>query len=413
MRDEVGDSPTDDQLLDALTTTTVALCAGADVLALPQAQTAFVTIVMLAARSGHRIHLMAPNARLASAQPPFRGSHLISALMEADGDLLPLRQFTTDAPVKPVDICITFDGAKYFDARHTLDMSASAWATRLTARQHPPLWSQSNNWPLGALAGSTIVAGEIFKASMHKLRNLANNPTLFDPLFEPVDDLNFALAPDASPTPSALGTFECISGGAISNAALYVLSRISGAEGLARVIEPELADHSNLNRYAFLRLSDIPASKAPLLAAQDLGLLKIDPIEDRFDESFSGRFGPIAARILVGVDHIPSRWAAQKADPAWLGIGATTHWDAMVSFHVPGLPCAGCLHPIDDNDQRNIPTVAFVSFAAGLMLASYFLRAAGGERISPGEQQSYLTAFRPDSLWRSAAARDGRCPLRH
>jgi hypothetical protein len=36
--------------------------------------------------------------------------------------------------------------------------------------------------------------------------------------------------------------------------------------------------------------------------------------------------GNLAQLGLVGVDHIRTRWLAQRTRPRWLGVGATTHW---------------------------------------------------------------------------------------
>lgn len=109
------------------------------------------------------------------------------------------------------------------------------------------------------------------------------------------------------------------------------------------------------------------------LADFDLGGIRLDPIAARF-HSKAHHVHPLASRVLVGADHIPTHWEAQMLSPHWLGIGATTHWSAMASFHDPRSACAGCLHPYDDPDDRSIPTVAFVSFWAGLLLAVYFVR---------------------------------------
>ena len=128
----------------------------------------------------------------------------------------------------------------------------------------------------------------------------------------------------------------------------------------------------------------------------------------------SEEFDAIALReiALVGVDDIPSRWSVQRAKPKWLGIGATTHWSAMASFHVPDLGgCAQCLHPLDDPRDEPIATVAFVSFWTGLLTAAYFLRhrsAKLGE--APLDQQVYFTPLRPENPVWALVPRRVNCP---
>jgi hypothetical protein len=220
--------------------------------------------------------------------------------------------------------------------------------------------------------------------------------------FAPSKDVEFALAPSDTPATSALGAFDCVSGGAITQSALYVLSHLPGVRGQARVIEPDFADLSNLNRYMLLLRSHLGAQKAKDLEEMCAGTgLAIEPIPRRYEakEVDAIKLREVA---LVGADDIPSRWLVQRAKPVWLGVGATTHWSAMASFHAPDAGgCAQCLHPDDDLTDAPIPTVAFVSFWAGLLTAAYFLRHRSGVlSAAPLDQQIYLTPVRPESpIW--------------
>lgn len=193
------------------------------------------------------------------------------------------------------------------------------------------------------------------------------------------------------------------SGGAI-NAILYALARLPGVEGRARVIEPDTADLTDLNRYIF-------CSKANDLAAVLAGSgLTIVPVPSRYELTELSSLLQLAASVLVGVDDIPTRWLVQRAGPDWLGVGATTHWSAMASFHAEGLGCAECLHPEDDPGNAPISTVAFMSFWAGLLTATYFLRHRAGQAIPVDKQQIYLTALGPEHpSWSVVPQRPG-CP---
>jgi hypothetical protein len=82
----------------------------------------------------------------------------------------------------------------------------------------------------------------------------------------------------------------------------------------------------------------------------------------------------------------------------------------MASFHTGGLGCAECLHPTDDPGNAPIPTVAFVSFWAGLLTASYFLRHVAGQVIPVSEQQIYLTVPRPEHPTLSGVPKRPGCP---
>jgi hypothetical protein len=255
-----------------------------------------------------------------------------------------------------------------------------------------------------------MVATEVFKIAMRKLERHARNPAMMMEMFAPSIDVEFALAPAGTPMTSALGEFDCVSGGAISQSVLYTLTRLPGVRGQARVIEPEFADLSNLNRYMLLLHSHLVAQKAEDLSVVCAASgLAVAPIPTRYEPESIETVG-LREIVLAGVDDIPSRWLVQRAGPTWLGIGATTHWSAMASFHVPGLAgCAECLHPFDDINNALIPTVAFVSFWAGLLTAGYFLRHRGGDISGSAlDQQIYFTPLRPENpIWAAVSRRLG------
>jgi hypothetical protein len=154
---------------------------------------------------------------------------------------------------------------------------------------------------------------------------------------------------------------------------------------------------------------DLGNNKAERLAARDLGDLALFSLPWRFEGLKS--VGYLAPRVLVGVDHIPTRWTVQQTKPRWLSIGATTHWSAMASHHAVGEACAGCAHPRDDLADGPIPTVAFVSFMAALLQTTDFLRDLTGE--GEGARISYLTLPRANKLWRTPLAMHGLCPVGH
>lgn len=202
-----------------------------------------------------------------------------------------------------------------------------------------------------------------------------------------------------------------MSGGAITNSALYCLARLPAVEAHGRIIEPDIADLSNLNRNAFLLRSGRRLPKAVGLTKMLGGTaMNFKPVLKRYEAATVDEIGKLAPIVVVGVDHIPTRWLVQQAKPEWLVVGATTHWSAMASFHGVGLGCAHCLHNQDDPDDGLIPTTACVSFWAGLLAASYVARHAAGELISPKEQQVYLTPFRPETLFASGVAQRSDCP---
>lgn len=170
------------------------------------------------------------------------------------------------------------------------------------------------------------------------------------------------------------------------------------------------SDHSNLNRYPLLRTSQVGEPKLDTLRQADLGGLQLTGYPLRYDADSIEKIGALAPAVLVVVDHIPTRWFVQAQHPGWLGIGASTQWNAMASFHDPHSACAQCLHPRDDVGDALIPTVAFVSQGSGLLLATYFARRAGDEQIKLNEHQVFMTPLRPESLWKTPVGQRADCP---
>jgi len=141
----------------------------------------------------------------------------------------------------------------------------------------------------------------------------------------------------------------------------------------------------------------------------------IDGLAEAYSAETCDLILPFAPCVLVGTDDIPARWAVQRAWPAWLGVGATSHFLTVTSSHAPGQPCAGCLHPYDDPDTSLIPTVSFASYWAGLLLAIRLLRHHLGQRQAGIEQRIDCTPLRldqPFAYWEMPVARRQNCPVR-
>jgi hypothetical protein len=397
----------DSTLLRALTSTEIVLFADADNIQSHSAQSAFVTAALLMARSGHRVHLSAPNVDLIGRQSPLRRGGLIEQLVQVGGDLLPGIDFKIGAPDCEVDLIVSFGSSKApATARHRFSLNADDWTGLIRRGRFGSRWHGAD-WPIGGLAAAGLAAGEAFKVALRKLRSRASKHRLFDELAVPIGYAAITLGRPGIAKRASLGSFDVVSAGAISNSLLYVLSRLPGVNGEAQIFDDDFAEISNLNRYALLLFSHLSSRKVDHLAGLDLGQLWVRPIPQRFEAGIS-----VGANrsILVGADDIPTRWVAQRSWPEWLGVGATTHWSAMASFHQRGIGCAECLHPTDDLTSAPIPTVAFVSFWAGLILATQFVRHAAGEIIPLNEQQIFLTPLRPEGIWRSPVAVRPACP---
>jgi hypothetical protein len=123
-----------------------------------------------------------------------------------------------------------------------------------------------------------------------------------------------------------------------------------------------------------LTLDDLNVEKVKALADTAPTGWAIEAVPLRLDAATIGAAKPLAPQVLVGVDDIPSRWLIQRHAPDWLCVAGSSHFEVVVSEHVPGAPCAGCMHPQDEPGNDLIPTAAFVSLLAGVLQAHRLVR---------------------------------------
>lgn len=390
--------------LAALVATRVVLQADAAALATPSGQTALITAATQMARSGHAVWLDIPVIALVSPQPPLTGDDLLAGLVALGNDLLPDWAFQLGAPDHSVDLVVVIGAAApKVKAAQTMYLDAGDGWAALT--DSPSAWSGQCQ-PYGAMAAGAMAAAEAFKSAMRRLRQDALSPGAFDAEFAPAPPCKVVLAPDGTLYVGLLPPTDIISGGAIGNALVFALTRVPDIQGAPGLLDDDRNDLTNLNRNAMLRRSELESYKVVSLA-RHAGPVRFVPRTVRFEPGIA-----LASTVLIGVDHIPSRWSAQATNPSWIGVGATSGFCVQVSEHAPGRACAGCLHPDAGAPVGAIPTVAFVSFWAGLLLAVRWLRHLGGQTDS--HQQTFFAPLRPEG-WSYAGfgvAPHPNCPVR-
>jgi hypothetical protein len=410
MRDDLLESTLDEELIAALAETTVTIVADAKNIASHSAQSAYVTLALLLARSGHRVYLAAPKTTLLGPQPPLEKGELLEQLQIVGQDLLPGIVIESGLP-QHSDLTIIFGDSPWAgNSDRAIRIRATAWQARLTPAEVGREWP-NEDWPMGGMAAAALAAAEVFKFSMRGLSRSARNPLLFAEFYAPTPAVMINLSPSIRTTVSALNEVDFVSGGAITNCALYALLRLPNVTGSIRVIEDDTTALSNLNRGMLFLRSRLESSKATELSRYATSDVSIQPVIARYSNETAAMLAPLANAVFVGVDDIPARWDVQRAWPKWLGIGATTHFSAMASYHTLDLPCAGCLHPIDDPTRGPIPTISFVSFWAGLWQASLYLRYLANDRSLKRDQQFYFSSLRPETLWYSPVQRRSDCPI--
>lgn len=211
-----------------------------------------------------------------------------------------------------------------------------------------------------------------------------------------------------------LGSVDVISAGAISQAALFALSRVPQISMCGQSFDDDETGSTNLNRNMLSIARDVGVAKVDVVMKKCRPAIQLRPIPSRFIGESSAT-SALAPKVLVGVDDIPSRWTVQKLVRRWLAVSGTSHFSVSSSEHRPEQPCCGCLHPVDDPTGANpIPTVSFVSFWAGLAMAVRLLRDALGRPYSDDRQHLWMTPLRMDlphaAIWLPVASRRD-CPI--
>lgn len=371
-------------------------------------QVAISTAAMLAARSGHQVFIDTPDAPLVGYQPPLEGHTFHEAIGRIGSQLVDGATVAIGCPLLPADIAFVFgDGNAGIGTRaaQIYSVGCSNWTGSLRAWPRQCAWT-ADNWPTGPMAAGALVAAEAFKIAGGALLPRNSNSGHFRDLFAPTDEATFRVAPESTPMTSDLGDFDIISAGAVSNGFLYAMLRIPNVSGSCRVFDEDVSEDGNRNRNMLLTPNHVRNPKVQALENVG-GATEIKGLPRHFVASDLPLLAP---RVVVGVDDIPTRWLLAGAKVDWMGVGATTHFAAMASVHYPYAACAACLHPRDEVIEGPTPTVAFVSFMSGLMIAGDFLRDLGRAEAKLMSYYRYVVPLQTEGQWEGNVAPIEHCP---
>lgn len=362
-------------------------------------QAAILTAAMLLARSGIQVFIQALDVPLVGHHPPFEGASLHDAILSVKDELIIGSDIRIGTPDR-IDVAFEFGTASCiapYQARRTIAVGWSAWSGEISDWPIQPPCTEFD-WPMGALASAVLVAAEVAKIVARSLGSLSADPSAVVERFAPSRFARFVLAEESTPQLSTLGDFTVISAGAVTNGLMYALSRLPGLHGRATIFDNDTSEQSNLNRNMLLLRRYLTGStrlKVQLLEHLGHGL-KVRPVPHLFTEA---DLSTISGRVAVGVDHVPSRWLLARGRYDWMGVGATSHFDVLSSVHYPISGCCACLHPHNESGPPITPTIAHVSFLAGLVLATDLIVDVTGATAAIQSRQRYLytTAFGRES----------------
>ncbi len=364
-------------IADALLASTVRFNADEESLCCRAGQSAIVTAFMLTARLGIGIELRCLNVPVIDLAAPLRLPRLVDSLVELGSDLIPGARVRGSAGA--VQETFLF-GSGTVELHAAVRVTASDFGAHLErGTAGAPC---TGKLPFGGFAAGAAVAAIALQAALPGieratgLRARTPRPSAGPPVLISLGELFPKLVAGLT---LELGDIDTISGGAIIHALLFCLLRIPGLHIRMRVIEPQRADLSNVNRYALLRACDEGRLKIEQLTSVATGDVEIEGVPALFTNETREVILPFAERVVVGVDDVQARWRVAEENPHWLAVGATGNHLAQLTTHVPGSPCAACAHPVPLPAQT-IPTISFVSFWAGLLQACALVSGSSAPR---------------------------------
>ncbi|PYY13062.1 MAG: hypothetical protein DMG60_22690 [Acidobacteria bacterium] len=386
-RDYVATDLTDHEICHSLQSTRVLCVADLRNLSSLSGQTCLTTLVFLLSRMGMQVELLIPDVPMISSQTPISGKSLSAALAGSSEALITGATVRCDPNSNP-DLTFAIGDTKIDNGNgFCWRLHGTDWDGALTIRT-----VEVNAWatekPVGPMVSAALGANEAFKFALRRLPLRDQADQVF---FEQSRSCTWTFGSICLPDEGLdLGFVDIISAGAISQAALFALTRFPTIRMHGRLFDDDVTAPSNLNRNMLTLACDVGLPKVQVVTQRCGTNLRLQPIAERFDERLFSE--PLAPRMLVGVDDIPSRWHAQRQAPGWLAVSGTSHFNVSSSAHRKDQPCSGCLHPFDDPGGLNpIPTVSFVSFWAGLAMAVRLIREGLAIPYSKDRQHLWLT----------------------
>ena len=208
---------------------------------------------------------------------------------------------------------------------------------------------------------------------------------------QPQPNLRYStFAPGAGPSPAPVESFTdsgqtaLIGAGAIGNAAVWALAR-APIEGTLQIVDPEMIELSNLQRYVLATRADEAAPKASLASEQLTNCLTGVAHPVALAEFLSEQ-GYRWERMLLALDSARDRRSAQASLPRWIANAWTQPGDLGVSVH-PSFDsdgvCVSCLY-LQDQKMRSEDELIAEALGINDQLGQVRQLLVTGEGLQPG-----------------------------
>jgi len=356
-------SPADVDIPSAFANTTVGLAVDTSQLNHPGVVVALETLRVLTAGMcvGLRVEIRGRD-RPVRLGPPFAKGNWLDALAEYRSDACaPLSVGKLDSG------CALRIGLGVSDGDFDFELAADRATSWLRGTGAGPAWQMATIW--SGAGAAVLAAAEVYKSVLAGLGTAVRQ----DSDLRPVRDFRWRLA-DCG-LAGGNRRVAVVSAGAITTSAVFLLAR-AGIAFQLDVWDSDTLKLPNFNRYPLFDVRDLGMLKVDALANLELPALTVKPIPRAFGPSETTDNDT----FVVGADQIVPRWDVARRRPSIAIIGSTEHYLTLNSIHRGGGEgCPACLHPRDDGVNADVPTVSFVSFAAGLEVALLLAQPPRGE----------------------------------
>jgi hypothetical protein len=277
-------------------------------------------------------------------------------------------------PSSRVGIAIGADASR-FDT--TCFAGSDGWDALLSNDR--PLTAGTSPNPLGAGAAACLAAASVFNHVL--VKGVSNQRLISHSTTTPSGDVRFSTfsrekdrTPDTIPSRDwRLGEEAVLVGvGAIGNASAWALAR-SPLQGTLHIVDPEVVELSNLQRYVLAERTDDEKTKVDVVGELFHGQLSCVRHTASWAE-FVRDNGYGWRQVIVALDSAADRRSVQAALPEWIANAWTQPGDLGVSVHDRFDGAGACLYCLYLSTQKAQNEDEVVAAALGIPQLSHDVR---------------------------------------
>ena len=249
-------------------------------------------------------------------------------------------------PTLRATVRLVFGDTRAAGRTPTVYAGSEGWLAKVSGRG--PQGCADTDLPFGAGASACLGAANVFRRVFRDV--LPRGETDRDTVLSLFDFSTGAIATQGPLAGEAdLGITPLVGLGAIGNAVVWTLARTARLTGTLHLVDHEVVELSNLQRYGLALQADIKRVKVELarqILSAGASPLTVRPFVDRWADYVEGRGHPTFLRAVAALDSARDRIEVQAALPARTLNAWTQAGDLGISRHdfLGDEACLACLY---------------------------------------------------------------------